>query len=93
MSPAEKLFFPILLFLTFLGYLHFFLCMLPGLGAALLLGYFNALVLFPRWAPKLPRRETAGGRGGFRRRGAGAGGGPPGRGGGGPGLWDFFWGF
>ena len=66
MSPAEKLFFPILLFLTFLGYLHFFLCMLPGLGAALLQGYFNALVLFPRWAPKLPRRETAGYRGAFR---------------------------
>lgn len=42
MSPAERLFLPALLLLGLLGYVRFFLCMLPGMAAAALLGVFAA---------------------------------------------------
>lgn len=60
MSPAEKLFLPIYLFIMTVGLLGFLLKMLPSMAAAFLLGRYNALVLLSKWAPEDRRRERPG---------------------------------
>jgi hypothetical protein len=62
-SPAEKLFFPVYLFLMAVAWLSFLLRMLPGMAAAFLLGRYNALALLPKWV--LEGRWQ--GRPGYRR--------------------------
>ena len=59
MSPAERLFLPVLLVLKLFGYVRFFLGMLPGAAAAIRLGVFAAWV-----CPRARRRLRA--RGGIR---------------------------
>ena len=54
MSPAERLFLPVLLVLKLFGYVRFFLGMLPGAAAAILLGVFAAWV-----CPRARRRLRA----------------------------------
>ncbi len=49
MSPGERLFLPIYLFIMAVGWLTFFLRMLPAMALAFLLGRYNALVLLPKW--------------------------------------------
>lgn len=52
LERLELLFAPIYWFLMAVGYVHFFLCMLPAMGLAFLLGRYNALVFLPRWIPE-----------------------------------------
>ena len=48
MSRAEQVFLPVYLFLMFISYLYFFLRMLPGIAAAVLLGRFSGAWVFRR---------------------------------------------
>ncbi len=48
MSRAEQVFLPVYLFLMFLACVYFFLHMLPGIAAAVLLGRFGGAWVFRR---------------------------------------------
>ena len=63
MSPAEKLFFPVYLFIMAVGWLSFLLKMLPAMGLGFLLGRYNGVALLPKWALEGRWRE----RPGYRR--------------------------
>lgn len=56
MSPAEKLFFPIWLFLMAVGWLSFFARMIPGMAASFLLGWCKGPAVLPFRARKSLRR-------------------------------------
>lgn len=69
MSTAERLFYPVYLFIKAVAWLYFLGRMLPGMAAAFLLGRYNAPVLLPRWVPGGRRQEGPGYRRFFRFHG------------------------
>lgn len=52
LERLERLFAPVYWFIMAVGYAHFFVCMLPGMAAAFLLGRCRGVVFLPKYVLK-----------------------------------------
>ena len=69
LERLELLFAPIYWFIMAVGYAHFFMCMIPGMAAAFLLGGLSGELLISRFILRDSPRTGPGLRGFFRAHG------------------------